>query len=90
MSEPLNLSQKLHIAGLFRGEDDSTALLESAARQHAEGSDQPDHEVGDLQVYLRKALALMTPDQRVNFYADGEVRETLATGLGVERIDLGW
>ncbi len=49
----------------------------NAARQHGEDSE-PDHEVGDLQQYLRIALSLMTDDQKAAFAVHPEVVELLA------------
>lgn len=38
--------------------------LLDAAREHAEDSGEPDHEVGDLQDILRTCWRLLTPAQR--------------------------
>jgi hypothetical protein len=53
----------------------------AAATQHGEDSE-PDHEVGDLQQYLRVAFRLMTPEQRDVFAADPEVQDLLAVANG--------
>lgn len=87
MSTPFTLHEKLQIVAVFRGEDDRGDLVERAAKQHGADSD-PEHEVGDLQVFLRAALTVMSADQRAEFYRRDDVRETLATGLGVEVADL--
>lgn len=47
-----------------------------AAKKHGEYED-PDHEVGDLQEYLRIAWGLMTPDQHRRFAAGARVQELL-------------
>lgn len=52
-----------------------------AAKTHGEDSE-PDHEVGDLQQYLRAAWAIMTPEQQAQFRADPEVAETYAVACG--------
>ena len=52
-----------------------------AAEQHGEDSD-PDHEVGDLQDWLRVAFTIMTPEQRRAFAVRDEVRATLDAALG--------
>lgn len=44
--------------------DEVYALIRDAATQHGLDSDDPDHEVGDLQAALRQAIDLMTPAQR--------------------------
>ena len=49
-----------------------------AAVRHGEDSE-PDHEVGDLQDYLRAAFRLLTPEQKVAFLADPAVSEALTT-----------
>jgi hypothetical protein len=61
------------------------ALLEpdfylSAAQSHGEDSD-PDHEVGDLQDFLRAAFKIMTPEQRKQFAMDEAVHQTLEGAL---------
>jgi hypothetical protein len=55
--------------------------LLDAATHHGRDSE-PDHEVGDLQDYLRAMWGLLTLDQRQAFLQLKEVRETLETGLG--------
>ena len=52
------------------------------ATQHGELSD-PDHEVGDLQQYLRQAWALLTPEQRIAFARSADVQETLSSHADV-------
>jgi hypothetical protein len=47
------------------------------AKQHGEDSD-PDHEVGDLQTFLREAWAILSPTQRVAFRSREAVRSTAA------------
>jgi hypothetical protein len=51
-----------------------------SAQQHGEGSE-PDHEVGDLQDFLRVMWRLLTPDQRKAFAQDEEVHATLEGAL---------
>ena len=48
-----------------------------AAEQHGMDDD-PDHEVGDLQDYLREVWSLLTPEQRATFAELPDVRERLA------------
>ena len=50
----------------------------TAAQQHGLDSD-PDHEVGDLQGYLRAAWQLLTMGQRAQFEQIPLVKETYAT-----------
>ena len=52
------------------------------AAWHGELSD-PDHEVGDLQQYLRQAWALLTPEQRIAFARSAGVQETLSSHADV-------
>lgn len=51
-----------------------------AAEQHGEDSE-PDHEVGDLQDFLREAWKIMTPEQRLNFAKNSDVHATLEGAL---------
>lgn len=51
-----------------------------AAQTHGENSDQPDHEVGDLQGALRLAWSLFTPEQKTAFLADEDMVERLELG----------
>ena len=53
----------------------------AAARTHGEDSE-PDHEVGDLQDFLRVAFRLMTPTQRSDFAADAQVQDALSVACG--------
>lgn len=53
----------------------------AAARTHGEDSD-PDHEVGDLQEFLRAAFRQMSPAQRSAFAADAQVQDTLSVACG--------
>lgn len=57
------------------------AFYLGAAQAHGEDSD-PDHEVGDLQDFLRAAFKIMTPDQRKAFALDESVQQTLEGALG--------
>ncbi len=52
------------------------------AAWHGELSD-PDHEVGDLQQYLRQAWVLLTPEQRIAFARSADVQETLSSHADV-------
>lgn len=61
--------------------DDVETYL-NAAFEHAENSE-GDHEIGDLQTYLRKAFALMSTEQKRRFAHDSDVRECLAAA-GIE------
>jgi len=47
-----------------------------AARAHGENSD-PDHEVGDLQTFLRVMWPLLPPEKRLVFALDVDVHNTL-------------
>ena len=51
-----------------------------AAQAHGEDS-APDHEVGDLQDFLRTAWSLMTSEQRHAFAKSSEVHSTLDATL---------
>lgn len=53
-----------------------------AAELHGQDSE-PDHEVGDLQDFLRAAFSLMTKEQRAKFAKLPAVQSTLE-GAGVE------
>lgn len=55
--------------------------LIEAATQHGEDSE-PDHEVGDLQCYLRAMWKLLTPAQRAAYVALPEVIETMENATG--------
>ena len=55
----------------------------NAAAQHGEDSE-PDHEVGDLQEFLRAAWNLMSADQRVKFSMLESVRDTMYGATGEE------
>lgn len=52
-----------------------------AAQQHGEDSD-PDHEVGDLQDYLRAMWELLTPEQRLAYVGLPAVQNTYLTATG--------
>lgn len=54
-------------------------LIESA-KYHGENSES-DHEVGDLQMYLRVANDIMTPGQRATLICHSEVKATLEAAL---------
>jgi hypothetical protein len=49
----------------------------AAAQRHGENSE-PDHEVGDLQQYLRIAAEIMTDEQRHAFARNTEVLDLVA------------
>jgi hypothetical protein len=49
--------------------------LLTVAKQHGEDSE-PDHEVGDLQDFLRVAWALLNEQQKAAFFADPAVAQT--------------
>jgi hypothetical protein len=55
-----------------------------AAKEHAE--DYPDHEVGDLQDFLRAMWELTPPEQRLVFAKSAEVHRILA-GAGASYED---
>lgn len=57
------------------------AFYVGAAQSHGESSD-PDHEVGDLQDFLRAAFKIMTPEQRKAFALDETVQQTLEGAFG--------
>jgi len=66
--------------------DSANVLLDptfylGAAQAHGEDSD-PDHEVGDLQDFLRAAFKIMTPEQRKAFTLDETVQQTLEGAFG--------
>lgn len=75
------LSPRIRLQLLTSGTEADTSLLNEAARAHADDSDDPDYEVGDLQEYLRVAVEVMSVDQRCQFYADARVRELFAFGF---------
>lgn len=53
-------------------------LLIEAAEQHGQDSE-PDHEVGDLQTYLRAAWKVLTPEQKLEVLQDDAVVDTFET-----------
>ncbi|MGA0553883.1 hypothetical protein ACO2TQ_35165 [Burkholderia sp. OKR4-1] len=57
-----------------------------ASKEHGESSD-PDHEVGDLQDYLRDMWKLLTPEQRDAYFTLDSVIDRLETGLSSEEFD---
>lgn len=79
----LSPDQRALIAATLTGRNRTTDLLEKSATQHGQ-DDEPDHEVGDLQEFLRAAVSLLTDDQRSRLYAKPEVRAVLAVGLNLE------
>lgn len=58
-------------------------FLNAVADAHGRDSE-AEHQVGDLEVFLGAAHRLLTKEQREAFFADEEVRETLAAALGIE------
>jgi hypothetical protein len=54
----------------------ATRLLE-AARLHGEDSDDPDHEVGDLQTFFLACWSVMSPEQRALFLSDPVVQDVI-------------
>jgi hypothetical protein len=62
-----------------RGVDHDVERYIDAALQHGEDSE-PDHEVGDLQDYLRVMWDLLTPEQQSQFARDERVVELLESG----------
>ena len=59
----------------------------SSALRHGVDSD-PDHEVGDLQEYLRSMWEILTPEQKLAFARKESVVSTLAAAEGMEADDL--
>ncbi|TES73098.1 hypothetical protein E2P84_22325 [Burkholderia cepacia] len=57
-----------------------------AAKEHGENSE-PDHEVGDLQDYLRDMWKLLTPEQREAYFNLDSVLDRLELGLSSEEFD---
>jgi hypothetical protein len=55
-------------------------FLIEAAKQHGEDSE-PDHEVGDLQEFLRVAYELMTTEQQNGFMRNYVVKQVLESAL---------
>jgi hypothetical protein len=51
-----------------------------AAEKHGEDSE-PDHEVGDLQEFLRAMWGFLSPEQRLAFATSPEVHQTLDGAL---------
>lgn len=56
-------------------------VLIEAAKQHGEDSE-PDHEVGDLQDFLRAMWELLTPEQRLAYAGLPAVRDTYRNATG--------
>lgn len=63
--------------------DFSAEGLIAAAQKHAE-SDEPDHEVGDLHAFTTQAFAVLTNEERNQFYRIEGVIETIANALGID------
>lgn len=63
------------------GDASELEKLIDAAKSHGEESE-PDHEVGDLQDYLRAMWELLTPQQRLAFPQLPAVRTTFAAATG--------
>ncbi len=57
--------------------------LLNVARQHGEDSE-PDHEVGDLQDFMRAAWAQLNDQQKAAFFADPAVAQTYEGATGDE------
>ncbi|WP_456718042.1 MULTISPECIES: hypothetical protein [unclassified Bradyrhizobium] len=66
---------------------DSEAFV-TIAQRHGEDSE-PDHEVGDLQIFFRAAYDLLTPEQRHSFLALELVRETVESALPIDPLPQG-
>ena len=63
-------------------------ILIEAAEQHGQDSE-PDHEVGDLQTYLRAAWKVLTPEQKLEVLQDDDVVNTFETAqFTLEGLDL--
>ena len=58
------------------------ALIKSAETHGLDS--EPDHEVGDLQDYLRAAFTLLTPEQAQNLLTLEAVKSTFEAATGVE------
>lgn len=58
------------------------------AQRHGEDSE-PDHEVGDLQVFFRAAYDLLTREQRESFLAREDVRDTIESALVSDSLPTG-
>lgn len=58
-----------------------------AASEHAEITAEGDHEVGDLQAFLRAMWSLLTPEQKRAFAQHPEVRMTLEAVYDTEELD---
>ena len=76
-------TSKIKIAASCLKLDTDTVMVDietyiKSAQQHGEDSE-PDHEIGDLQVFLRAAFRHMSTGERHAFAADPEVAETLST-----------
>jgi hypothetical protein len=61
--------------------------LLAVAKQHGEDSE-PDHEVGDLQAFLRAAWARMNEQQMAAFFADPVVAQTYEAATGNKLSDI--
>ncbi len=68
--------------------DFSAEGLIVAAKKHAEESDEPEHEVGDLQSFTLRAFVALTNEERSQFYRVDGVLETIATAVGVKVSDI--
>jgi len=51
------------------------------AAEHGENSE-PDHEVGDLQTFLRVAFNILSDEQKTTFFSHAEVASTYEAARG--------
>ncbi len=65
---------------------DAVEVCIRAAKQHG-SDDDPDHEVGDLQDFMREMWALLTPDQRNAYMSNESVIDRLELGLYSEEFE---
>ena len=57
------------------------------AETHADDAGDPDYALGDMDIYLARAFALMTDEQRQAFLEDDEVVECMQAGDGLSDDD---
>lgn len=58
-------------------------LCVKAAEEHGLSSE-PDHEVGDLQCFLRSMWELLTPGQQLQYFMNDDVRDIVEAELNIE------
>ncbi|MPR09850.1 hypothetical protein [Microvirga tunisiensis] len=78
--EPVTAQEPEGTKFLVLSDLEDPELYIKAARQHAEDSGEPDHEVGNLQDLFRAAMRMMTDEQKIELLFQEEVQAVLGSG----------